>query len=101
MILGPSGSPFREPRQVREWTMLRPVGSPVVLDVLHEGVVVQRTLVPGPHPGKFPELPGPPEPGSPGPSLDLESYRGSVPASLADGKTRLLFFWATWCMPCK
>ncbi len=101
VILGPSGSPFREPRQVREWTMLRPVGSPVVLDVLHEGAVVQRTLVPGPHPGKFPELPGPPEPGSPAPPLDLASYRGSVPASLADGKTRLLFFWATWCMPCK
>jgi len=101
LILGPPGAHFREPSQVREWVMLRPVGEPVVVDVLHEGAVVQRTLVPGPHPGRFPDLPGPPEPGSDAPAPDLESLRGEVPASLADGRTRLLFFWATWCMPCK
>src|SRR5690606_1395222 len=61
----------------------------------------QRTLVPGEHPGKFPELPGPPKVGSVAPPLRLTSYRDAPPTSLADGKTRLLFFWATWCAPCK
>jgi thiol-disulfide isomerase/thioredoxin len=101
LILGPPGAHFQEPSQVREWTMLRPVGEPVVVDVVHEGAVVRRTLVPGPHPGRFPDLPGPPEPGADAPAPDLVSLRGEVPASLADGRTRLLFFWATWCMPCK
>ncbi|MFM8411651.1 MAG: TlpA family protein disulfide reductase, partial [Alphaproteobacteria bacterium] len=31
----------------------------------------------------------------------LVPLRGDVPPSLADGHSRLLFFWATWCMPCK
>lgn len=101
VILGPPGSHFREPSQVREWAMFRPVGEPAILDVVHEGAVVQRTIVPGPHPGRFPDLPGPPEPGAAAPPVELAPLRGEVPASLADGRTRLLFFWATWCMPCK
>jgi len=101
VILGPPGAHFREPSQVREWTMLRPVREPAVLDVVHDGAVVQRTIVPGPHPGKFPEMPGPPEPGTVAPKVDLAPLRGEVPVSLADGRTRLLFFWATWCLPCK
>ncbi|MFM8413086.1 MAG: PDZ domain-containing protein, partial [Alphaproteobacteria bacterium] len=76
VILGPSGAHFREPSQVREWTMLRPVGDPAVLDVVHEGAVVQRTIVPAPHPGKFPDLPGPPEPGVVAPPVDLVPLRG-------------------------
>ena len=76
VILGPPGAYFREPSQVREWTMLRPVGEPAVLDVVHEGAVVERTIVPGPHPGRFPDLPGPPEPGAVAPEVDLVPLRG-------------------------
>ncbi|MBU6281014.1 redoxin domain-containing protein [bacterium] len=101
VILGPPGAHFREPSQVREWTMLRPVGEPAVLDVVHEGAIVQRTILPGPHPGRFPEMPGPPEPGAIAPPLDLVALRGDVPTSLANGTPHLLFFWATWCLPCK
>lgn len=101
ILLGPPGAPFAEPRQVREWTMLQEVGEPRVLEVLHDGSRVKRTLVPGEHPGKFPELPGPPRVGGTAPPLHLTKYRGAPPASLADGKTHLLFFWATWCAPCK
>jgi thiol-disulfide isomerase/thioredoxin len=101
ILLGPPGKPFSEPRQVREWTMLQEVGKPRPLEVLHDGKLVRRTLVPGEHPGKFPELPGPPRVGSAAPALDLKSYRGTPPTSLAGHGTHLLFFWATWCAPCK
>lgn len=101
ILLGPPGAPFMEPRQVREWTMLQEVGKPRVLEVLHDGSRVKRTLVPGEHPGKFPDLPGPPRVGSTAPPLHLTKYRGTPPVSLADGKSHLLLFWATWCAPCK
>ncbi len=48
-----------------------------------------------------PELPGPPQVGTLAPPLKLAAYRGTLPERLADGKQHLLFFWATWCAPCK
>jgi thiol-disulfide isomerase/thioredoxin len=47
-------------------------------------------------------LPGPPKVGSAAPQLkQLESYRGNVPIQLAGSDSHVLFFWATWCAPCK
>src|SRR5690606_22366486 len=101
ILIGPPGKPFDEPRRIREWTMLQKVGEPRELEVLHEGKIVRRTLVPGEHPGKFPELPAPPRVGSVAPPLRLTSYTGTPPTTLATGAPHLLFFWATWCKPCK
>lgn len=100
VILGPPGEPFQEPHQVREWTMRREIGEPAPLEVARDGRVDRIVLEPAPYPLKIPELPGPPKVGSPAPPLQkVETYRGD--ATLAAGKPRLLFFWATWCLPCK
>jgi len=101
IVIGPPGAPFREPDQIREWTMLSRVDEPQLLEVLRGDDRVQISLVPKPMPVRWPALPGPPKPGSPAPSLELDEYRGVPPATLAAGRPHLLFFWATWCSICK
>jgi len=100
IILGPPDAPFQEPHQVREWTMRREIGEPAPLQVSREGRVQQVVLKPEPYPIKMPELPGPPKVGSAAPPLQkVTAFRGDP--QLGAGKPRLLFFWATWCLPCK
>ncbi|MFN8640578.1 MAG: redoxin domain-containing protein [Candidatus Binatia bacterium] len=100
VILGPPGTPFQEPHQVREWTMRREIGEPAPIEIARNGLQLEVVLKPEPYPIKMPELPGPPKEGSPAPPLaKVSAYRGDD--TLGAGKPRLLFFWATWCLPCK
>jgi thiol-disulfide isomerase/thioredoxin len=101
IVVGPPDRPFTEPHQIREWIMLSALDQPAPLDVLRGEQWLRLSLVPKPYPLKWPELPGPPKPGAPAPPLSLGAYRGTLPATLADGTPHLLFFWATWCAPCK
>lgn len=100
IIVGPPGKPFREAEQVRAWTMLSEINEKTKLDVLREGKPLTVALRPGPYPMKWPEMPGPPAEDEAAPPLVLTSYRGDKEQFEPSG-SRLLFFWATWCGPCK
>ena len=105
IILGPPGSPFAEPNQLREWTMTRARGTPLELALLRDGNPLTVSVTLAPFPTKLPNLPAPPKVGDAAPPLgalkvvrpDSETTAGSG----ADSGARLLFFWATWCQPCK
>jgi thiol-disulfide isomerase/thioredoxin len=104
VILGPPGARFEDPQQIREWTMLAPVDEPRTLSVLRGADTIEKTIVPKPAPMKWPALPGPPRVATPAPALSplqLAAYRGDLPSDLRGAGGHLLFFWATWCGPCK
>jgi thiol-disulfide isomerase/thioredoxin len=99
IILGPPSAPFTEPHAVREWTMRSEIGQPAPLRVLREQQTLEITLRPSAFPVKMPKLPGPPPVGSPAPVLKVDLFRGAE--RVVAGQPKLLFFWATWCVPCK
>jgi thiol-disulfide isomerase/thioredoxin len=101
IVLGPPGSPFDERGQVRSWIMMARVGEPLLLEILRGNRKETLRLVPASYPLRWPSLPGPPKVGEIAPPIDLVPYRGDVPRQLGGGQPYVLFFWATWCAPCK
>jgi thiol-disulfide isomerase/thioredoxin len=101
IVLGPPGAFFSEPQQIREWTMLSKIDEPTPIMVLRGDKRMHLTLVPKPYPISWSTTAGPPKVDAPAPAVKLSSYRGAVPAAFADGHPHLLFFWATYCAPCK
>jgi len=101
IVLGPPGAPFTEKEQIREWSMRAVPGSERSVEILRDGAHQVVSLLPAAMPRKWPSLPGPPKVGEPAPPIRLGSYRGEPPTTLADGRSHVLFFWATWCGICK
>lgn len=99
IVLGPSDADFEAPKEIREWVMQGEIGRPVGLRILRNGEELEMTIQLARYPLTLPQMPGPREVGSKAPLLDLQ-YLPDGP-QLADGRSHLLFFWATWCGPCK
>jgi thiol-disulfide isomerase/thioredoxin len=102
IVIGPPDAPFTAYRQVRSWTMLSPIDQPEALVVLRSENRLTLTLVPKPLPLELPRLPPPPQlsVGAAAPSFGAKPYRGAG-VDLKDGRPHLLYFWETWCKPCK
>jgi thiol-disulfide isomerase/thioredoxin len=108
IVLGPPGHPFASRNEIREWTMTSPRDVPLPLVLLRgaassdeaQEIVVSVTL--RSYPAVSPALADPPAVGAAAPVLagGLAALPGS---QLPDVSVRahLLFFWATWCGPCK
>jgi thiol-disulfide isomerase/thioredoxin len=108
IILGPPARPFTDYGQLREWTMTSPRDTPLLLKVIRpasraeEDLEFEATLLLRPLPVVWPELPGPPQVGKMAPALPSGlKFVGSGKLPGLVGRTHLLFFWATWCQPCK
>jgi thiol-disulfide isomerase/thioredoxin len=99
IVLGPPGHPFGSKNQIRAWTMLAEVGKPGKLEILRAGKHRQITIVPDPYPMQLPGQQGPLKLGAAAPKVELKAYKGPVLADV--GKKHMLYFWATWCGPCK
>ena len=85
-----------------------PRDGPLPLEVVKPGAIIADdlkldvTLRLRPYPADLPELPRPPQMGDLAPPLPATLRPvGSSQLPERSGRAHLLFFWATWCVPCK
>ena len=104
ILIGPPGQPFDEPRRVREFIMQTPQNTPVSIELLRDGEPVKVAITLGPYPMQMPSIPAPPGQGDQAPELTTLSRvaeNDEKNESMDTDGRHLLFFWATWCAPCK
>ena len=103
ILVGPPGHHFDEPTRIREWTMTSSRGTPLVLDIVRDGRPAAVAVTLAPYPNQFPSLPPPPKEGDKAPAIGslrlVRPENGSI-AEVSSAR-HMLFFWATWCAPCK
>lgn len=99
IVLGPPGMPFQEPHALREWVMSQEPGQSRAVQLLRDGELMEVTLRFDPFPLKVPEIPGPPKVGEQAPPVRARYLRGR--SRLRADRSRIVFFWATWCPICK
>lgn len=108
IVLGADDRTFASYGDLREWAMTSPRDEPLNLQVLRSGARPEKdeeftaTLILRPYPLEWPKLPGPPQVGEQAPLLpgDLKPV-AQVELPDLEQRAYLLFFWATWCAPCK
>ena len=102
IVVGPPGAPFADNNQVRSWTMLSPTEQPLPLVIVRDAKTSTTKITLSPYPSELPKLPARPKEGEKAIStVSLEGYRGQAPAALTAKGPYVLFYWATWCGPCK
>jgi thiol-disulfide isomerase/thioredoxin len=106
IVLGPPGQAFQTSRELREWTLMAPRGVPLAIavfrpDAAGEGQRFKTDVVLGVAPVDWPKLPDPPRVGEVAPGLGGLLPVAGAPVADLDRRAYLLFFWATWCGPCK
>ncbi|MFT5457728.1 MAG: thiol-disulfide isomerase/thioredoxin [Myxococcota bacterium] len=102
ILTGPPDAPFDEPQALRLWAQAQPRGEPVQMMGWRGDETRTFALEFVRYPTKLPDLVRPQE-GDPAPPVEASFHRlgSSGPLQPLAGQRHLLFWWATWCGPCK
>jgi thiol-disulfide isomerase/thioredoxin len=104
VIVKAAGAPVRKYQDYLAQARKVDIGQAIALEVLRDGKpqTVQLTMIDKPDNAKEwrkKHFPG--TPAMPWSVMDLGAEGGLLDSSQAQGRPQLLYFWATWCAPCR